>query len=167
MADPREIEVLMHGEKWLLGLFLVLFALLLPAMVPVASAASVVNAASATRVDQTYPASFPCEMASTKLEKSICHSQVLAALDVEMAKTYKLVLSEVSEGRQSILTADQRAWLRNERNGCALKPDEKPEALSDETKLFGPDHGWQAVPVWAAPFANHKGHPARRVKGRL
>jgi uncharacterized protein YfaS (alpha-2-macroglobulin family)/uncharacterized protein YecT (DUF1311 family) len=134
MADPREIEVLMHGEKWLLGLFLVLFALLLPAMVPVASAASVVNAASATRVDQTYPASFPCEMASTKLEKSICHSQVLAALDVEMAKTYKLVLSEVSEGRQSILTADQRAWLRNERNGCALKPDEKPEALSDETK---------------------------------
>lgn len=109
----------MPGEKWLSALFLFLFVLVSPVM---------------SQASETYRASFPCEKASTGLEKSICHNQDIAKLDREMATVYKQALGEQGDVEQVVLQTDQRAWLRNLRKSCVLTPSEKPDALSEATR---------------------------------
>ncbi|AUG51930.1 MG2 domain-containing protein [Thalassospira marina] len=108
----------MPCEKRLAAVFLFVFALFLPDL---------------AHASETYPASFPCEKASTSIEKAICHNADLAALDVKMAQTYKQVMGEIDEVTQIGLQTDQQAWLRNVRNSCVLQKDEKPDALRPET----------------------------------
>ena len=62
-------------------------------------------------------ASFDCSTATTTLEKLICETPSLAALDREMAAEYKIAISAPTADRLNII-ADQRAWLRDRRLLC-------------------------------------------------
>ncbi len=108
----------MPCEKRLAALFLFVFALFLPDL---------------AHASETYPASFPCEKASTGIEKAICQNADIAALDVKLAQTYKQVLAEMDAVHQIALQTDQQAWLRKQRNSCTLQPGEKPDDLRPET----------------------------------
>ncbi|MCW2238951.1 lysozyme inhibitor LprI family protein [Azospirillum canadense] len=68
-------------------------------------------------------ASFPCAKASTPTEKAICADPGLSKLDEQLSAAYRAALNQLSgsspeEGQaQTVLKADQRAWL-GERNAC-------------------------------------------------
>ena len=61
-------------------------------------------------------ASFDCTKASTNVERKICGSEHLSALDVEMAQTYIK-----ARKLESAIRYDQREWLHNTRNRCATE----------------------------------------------
>lgn len=71
-------------------------------------------------------ASFDCAKATTPVEKAICQSPVLSALDDEVAKLYARRLQFAGIERDSAISA-QRKWLREDRNWCK---DEQCIALS-------------------------------------
>lgn len=70
--------------------------------------------ASCTAVAQ----SFSCEDARTKVEKLICASENLAALDTVLDSAYQLTLSKSDPDDAGRLLLEQRSWLRSTRNAC-------------------------------------------------
>lgn len=69
----------------------------------------------ALAVEPLQAASFDCAQARTLIEKTICLSPELSALDKEMADLYQ---SAIARGNPDQIRADQRRWLREIRNQC-------------------------------------------------
>jgi len=66
--------------------------------------------------------SFLCSKAKTWLEKTVCKSDRLSALDLELAVAYARVLKVVSGSSERALTAEQnRFWAA--RNACQKDKD--------------------------------------------
>ncbi|MBX3653760.1 MAG: hypothetical protein KF686_06210 [Ramlibacter sp.] len=63
-------------------------------------------------------ASFDCSKAAAPVEKLICGSATLNALDEESAKLYGRLMESSSGAERETYRAQQRDWLRNERNRC-------------------------------------------------
>lgn len=63
--------------------------------------------------------SFDCDMAQTDIEKQICGSSALAALDRTVAQQYESLHSAIrSRALRNGMVQDQRDWLKD-RNACA------------------------------------------------
>lgn len=78
--------------------------------------------ANAAEGAETGP-SFDCDMAQTAIEKQICASPALAALDRTGAERYEALQNEVrSKALRNAIVADQRAWLKD-RNACSANAD--------------------------------------------
>jgi len=75
-------------------------------------AASIGVAAAATP-------SFDCAKAKTSIEKVVCGDEPLAALDVELARLYRLA----STGKRADALRSSQAKWRDERNACATAAD--------------------------------------------
>lgn len=60
--------------------------------------------------------SFNCRRATKAAEQLICSSKVLADVDVQMAQSYKAVMSKTAD--KQALKREQLAWLKNERDVC-------------------------------------------------
>ncbi|MDP3479184.1 MAG: lysozyme inhibitor LprI family protein, partial [Desulfoprunum sp.] len=65
-----------------------------------------------------HAASFDCGKASSKIEKLICDSPSLSALDEDLDKAYKLVQNNSTHEEVQLLIKDQRQWLKGTRNAC-------------------------------------------------
>lgn len=63
-------------------------------------------------------ASFPCEKAQSRVEKTICADAELSQLDEYLARYYGGARAGVGAGA-ACLAADQRRWLSATRNACA------------------------------------------------
>jgi uncharacterized protein len=68
------------------------------------------------------PPSFLCSKAKTWLEKTVCKSDHLSALDLELAVAYARVLKVVSGSAERAFTADQNKWWAG-RNACQKDKD--------------------------------------------
>lgn len=64
-----------------------------------------------------FAASFPCEKASTPIEKALCASPELSALDEYVGRYYAAARQELKHA-DACLVADQRTWLRSTRDVC-------------------------------------------------
>lgn len=62
--------------------------------------------------------SFDCAKAATKVEKQICEDWTLSAFDRWVAQLYKELRGALDAKGQEALKAEQRAWLKEERNAC-------------------------------------------------
>lgn len=62
--------------------------------------------------------SFDCAKATTKVEKQICDDWTLSAYDRWVAQLYKDLRGALDAKGQEALKAEQRAWLKDERNAC-------------------------------------------------
>ncbi len=62
-----------------------------------------------------YAASFDCAKAGTKVEHMICDDLELSKLDEQLAKSYKLVVQDITQAEQ--IQQSQKLWMK-ERNGC-------------------------------------------------
>jgi len=71
---------------------------------------------SGNTTEATIKPSFDCKRATTAAERLICSSKALAETDVQMAQSYKAVMSRTAD-KQS-LKREQLAWLKNERDVC-------------------------------------------------
>ena len=83
----------------------------------------------------TIQASFPCEKATTILEKTICSDARLAAADRRMGRAYKRLRETLSPKLKEGLLHEQRTWNKS-RFGCDL-PIMMPKEVSggDEGSL--------------------------------
>ena len=90
--------------------------------------------------------SFDCGNASSKIEKLICGSPKLSALDDDLDKTYKAVQSNSSREEVQRLITDQRQWLKGRRNACG---DEAclAQAYSSRIEAIKPASGNAAIPL--------------------
>jgi uncharacterized protein YecT (DUF1311 family) len=75
-----------------------------------------------------FQAGFDCAKAGTVLEKLICGSRALAALDKALAETYGALRKKLSAADQETLRAEQRAWLAGRDKACAAAADETGQA---------------------------------------
>jgi uncharacterized protein len=68
----------------------------------------------------SYSASFDCSKAFSKIEKAICASPQLDALDVELDRLYRAELERTPDvaGERDAVRTRQREWLRDTRNTC-------------------------------------------------
>lgn len=66
--------------------------------------------------NNSYSASFDCQMAKTFIETSICSNKMLSDLDDQLAIAYKRALDQSSN--QNELRKNQREWLKTTRNVC-------------------------------------------------
>jgi uncharacterized protein YecT (DUF1311 family) len=66
--------------------------------------------------EETIKPSFDCKRATTAAERLICSSKALADTDVQMAQSYKAVMSRTAN--KQALKREQLAWLKNERDVC-------------------------------------------------
>ena len=66
---------------------------------------------------QAQAASFSCDRASLKAEKTICQVRALNDADVKMATTYSIVLHALPMGGRDQQKATQWQWLKS-RNQC-------------------------------------------------
>jgi uncharacterized protein len=71
--------------------------------------------------------SFLCSKAKTWVETTICASERLSELDLELATVYARLLRVASDSAAGALTADQRRWWAA-RNDCRKQPD-PPQCL--------------------------------------
>ena len=63
-------------------------------------------------------ASFPCERATSKVERMICANPELSTLDEHLGRYYAAAKTQLGDGADC-LRGDQRGWLRNTRNACS------------------------------------------------
>jgi uncharacterized protein len=68
-------------------------------------------------------ASVDCTKASTRIEKMICSDDESAALDGQLAETYRRALADPAENPDEI-RIEQHAWLSDKRNKCGDVTDE-------------------------------------------
>ncbi len=69
------------------------------------------------QTNEPIKASFDCAKAGTTVEKLICSSKDLAALDIDLAQRYKSLMTLSDENGKSLTRNEQRDWIR-ERNKC-------------------------------------------------
>ncbi len=62
--------------------------------------------------------SFDCAKAASKVERQICDDWMLSSYDRSLAELYKGLRAELDSKGQETLKAEQRAWLKQERNAC-------------------------------------------------
>ena len=67
-----------------------------------------------------HAASFDCKIAKTPIERSICGSPKLSALDERLALDYERALHALSPAGVAQLKTSQRSWLRYATQVCAL-----------------------------------------------
>jgi len=67
-------------------------------------------------------ASFDCSKASTLIEKEICKSPSLSALDIELSEIYNQMYGSIDSETKAYLKGKQLEWLKDERNSCPPEP---------------------------------------------
>lgn len=83
--------------------------------------------------DGTKP-SFDCRQVQTRIEREICDSKQLAALDRAMDELYRAVVARAQPPRRDSAEAEQRQWLRARNALCKAGGDET-ECLFGLTQL--------------------------------
>ena len=73
-----------------------------------------------------YGPSFDCAKASTTVEKAICDDSTLSDFDRWVGQLYKGLSAELDSAGQAALKAEQRGWLKDERNACASAKSQDP-----------------------------------------
>lgn len=66
-------------------------------------------------------ASFDCTKVSTVQEKMICADGTLSGLDDDLATLYRSVLKDATAKKAAEIQAEQKEWLRRDRNGCKTR----------------------------------------------
>ena len=77
-------------------------------------------------------ASFDCNRASTQVEITICNSQSLSMLDLQMAIAYGIATSDANSDISGDVIAAQRAWLAR-RDSCGNDEPCLAAAMRDQT----------------------------------
>ena len=89
-------------------------------------------------------ASFPCEKASTTVERIICKDKELSDLDEYLARYYSAARAELLHANVCLAT-DQKAWLRGVRDSCKDAACLKKSYLLRLSELDGLQPGAMAL----------------------
>jgi uncharacterized protein len=65
-----------------------------------------------------FAASFDCTKALTQVERLICATEPLSALDSRLARAYALTRNDTPESQKPALVAEQKKWIKTTRDRC-------------------------------------------------
>jgi uncharacterized protein YecT (DUF1311 family) len=72
------------------------------------------------KVDGPFPTSYDCAKATKELDRAICYSPGVAALDVQLGQVYRTVLQQLAPDKKQELQHDQREWLARREKECTI-----------------------------------------------
>jgi uncharacterized protein YecT (DUF1311 family) len=72
------------------------------------------------KVDGPFPTSYDCAKATKELDRAICYSPSVAALDVRLGEAYRAVLKRLPPGEKQELQGQQREWLARREKECTI-----------------------------------------------
>jgi uncharacterized protein YecT (DUF1311 family) len=72
------------------------------------------------KIDGPFPTSYDCAKATKELDREICYSPSVAALDVQLGQVYQAVLKQLPPDEKQELQAQQREWLARREKECTI-----------------------------------------------
>jgi len=72
------------------------------------------------KVDGPFPTSYDCAKATKELDRAICFSPSVAALDVQMGQAYQIVLQQIPPSKRQARQRQQREWLARREKECTI-----------------------------------------------
>jgi uncharacterized protein YecT (DUF1311 family) len=72
------------------------------------------------KVDGPFPTSYECAKATKELDRAICYSPSVAALDVQLGQAYRAVLQELPREKKQEFQTQQREWLVRREKECSI-----------------------------------------------
>ena len=72
------------------------------------------------KVSGPFPTSYDCSKATKELDRAICYSPSVAALDVQLGQAYRAVLQRLPPEKKRELQAQQREWLAQREKDCTI-----------------------------------------------
>jgi uncharacterized protein len=117
-------------------------------------AALIATALLALGTLSAHAASFDCAKASTDVERMICASGDLSALDETLAGYYRAA-QDTLPGAKSCMQSDQRTWLAQTRNRCrdeACLKEAYLDRLSELDKVQPARRGGEPMALPVRPF---------------
>jgi uncharacterized protein YecT (DUF1311 family) len=73
-----------------------------------------------TKVEGPFPTSYDCGKATKELDRAICYSPSVAALDVQLGQAYRAVLQRLRPDKKQELQGQQREWLARREKECTI-----------------------------------------------
>ena len=67
-----------------------------------------------------FPTSYDCSKAKKEIDRAICHSPGVAALDLRMGRLYREQLKQLSPEKKQNLQQQQRDWVVNRDKECVI-----------------------------------------------
>jgi len=72
------------------------------------------------KIQGPFQTSYDCAKATKELDRAICYSPSVAALDVQLAQAYKAALQKLSPEKKQELQTKQREWLAQREKQCTI-----------------------------------------------
>lgn len=72
------------------------------------------------KIDGPFPTSYDCAKATKELDRAICYSPSVAALDVQLGQVYRAVLKQLPPDKKQELQGQQREWLALREKECTI-----------------------------------------------
>jgi len=72
------------------------------------------------KVEGPFPTSYDCAKATKELDRAICYSPSVAALDVQLGQVYRARLLQLPPEKKQELTSQQREWLARREKECTI-----------------------------------------------
>jgi uncharacterized protein YecT (DUF1311 family) len=72
------------------------------------------------KVDGPFPTSYDCSKATKELDRAICYSPSVAALDVQLEQAYQAVLKQLPPEKMPELQGQQHEWLAQREEECVI-----------------------------------------------
>jgi len=72
------------------------------------------------KVEGPFATSYDCAKATKELDRAICYSPGVAALDVELGQVYRAALQKLPAERKQELQNQQREWLARREKQCTI-----------------------------------------------
>lgn len=67
-----------------------------------------------------YPTSYDCAKAARQLERAICYSPAVSALDLQLGQSYRRLVQQLPPDQKQQLQNQQRAWLAEREKQCVI-----------------------------------------------
>lgn len=72
------------------------------------------------KVQGPFQTSYDCSKATKEMERAICYSPSVAALDVQLAQVYRAALQRLGSEKKQQLQGQQREWLAQREKQCTI-----------------------------------------------
>jgi uncharacterized protein YecT (DUF1311 family) len=72
------------------------------------------------KVEGPFPTSYDCAKATKKLDRAICYSPSVAALDVQLGQAYRATMQRLPRDKKQKLQDQQREWLVRREKECTV-----------------------------------------------
>ena len=72
------------------------------------------------KVDGPFTTSYDCNKATKEMDRAICYSPTIAALDVQLAQAYRAATQQRKPDQKRVLQEQQRQWLAVREKQCTI-----------------------------------------------